>query len=79
MPIANGIVQLQMLLKKLLRKNYCLLQSVLQQLYLDKIIAQLLATYCFRVYFSLDSSCHIKDEFCPKTANSIVKATDLIA
>ena len=31
-----------MLLKKLLRKNYCLLKSCLQQLYLNKMMTQLL-------------------------------------
>ena len=40
--MANGIVELLMLLKKLLQKNYHLLKSCLQQLYLNKIITQLL-------------------------------------
>ena len=40
--MANGVVELLMLLKKLLQKNYRLLKSCLQQLYLNKIITQLL-------------------------------------
>jgi len=41
MPIANGVVELLMLLKKLLQKNYRLLKSCLQQLYLNKMMTQL--------------------------------------
>ena len=40
--MANGIVELLMLLKKLLRKNYRLRKSCLQQLYLNKMMTQLL-------------------------------------
>jgi len=42
MPIANGVVQLLMLLEKLLQKNHCFLKSCLHQLYLNKVITQLL-------------------------------------
>jgi len=41
-PIANGVVELLMMLKKLLQKNYRLLKSCLQQLYLNKMMTQLL-------------------------------------
>ena len=40
--MANGVVELLMLLKKLLQKNYHLLKSCLQQLYLNKMMTQLL-------------------------------------
>ena len=40
--MANGIVELLMLLKKLLQKNYHLRKSCLQQLYLNKMMTQLL-------------------------------------
>ena len=40
--MANGVVELLMLLKKLLQKNYRLLKSCLQQLYLNKMMTQLL-------------------------------------
>ena len=40
--MANGIVELLMLLKKLLQKNYRLHKSCLQQLYLNKMMTQLL-------------------------------------
>jgi len=57
-PIANGIVQLLMLLK-LLQKNYRLLKSCLQQLYLNKIITQLLHL----VFVFTPAANLVKDEF----------------
>ena len=55
-PGTTPISQLLMLLKKLLQKNYCLLKSCLPQLYLNKIITQLL--FVFTPAANL-----VKDEF----------------
>ena len=60
--MANGVVELLMLLKKLLQKNYCLLKSCLQQLYLNKMMTQLL---------------HLVFMFTPaKATNSIANGTN---
>ena len=59
MPIANGVVELLMLLKKLLQKNYRLLKSCLQQLYLNKMMTQLLHL----VFVFIPAANLVTDEF----------------
>ena len=77
MPIINGVVQLLMLLKKLLQKNYRFLKSCLQQLYLNKIITQLLHL----VFVFTPAANLVTDEFScqSEVTNSKAKATNSIA
>ena len=75
--IANGLVQLRMLMKKLWRKNYCLLKSCLQQLYFDKIMKQLLNHILFSCLLHL--SVLLQTNFHAKATNSIAKAMNSIA
>jgi len=90
-PIANGVVKLLMLLKKLLQKNYRLLKSCLQQLYLNKMMTQLLhLVFVFTPAANLvtdEFSCQ-SDEFKSQSdefnsiangTNSFAKATKSIA
>ena len=75
MPIANGIAQLLILLKKLLQKNYRLLKSCLQQLYLNKIMTQLL-----HLVFVLTLAAYlVMMNFCAKVMNSKVKVMNSIS
>ena len=82
MPIANGVVQLLMLLKKLLQKNYRLLKSCLQQLYLNKIITHLLhLVFVFTPGANLvkdQFSCQ-SDKFKSQMMNSIANRTNSFA
>ena len=79
MPIANGVVQLLMLLKKLLQKNYRLLKSCLQQLYLNKIITQLLhLVFVFTPAANLDSKAKAMNSIANRT-NSFANRTKSIA
>ena len=72
--MANGVVELLMLLKKLLQKNYRLRKSCLQQLYLNKMMAQLLHL----VFVFTPAANLVMDEFFVAT-NSIANGTNSIA
>ena len=63
MPIANGIVELLMLLKKLLQKNYCLLKSCLQQLYLMTQLLHLVFVFTPAANLVMDEFSCQSDEF----------------
>ena len=64
-----------MLLKKLLQKNHCLLKSCLQQLYLNKIMTQLLHL----VFVFTPAANLVMYNFHAKVMNSKAKATNSIA
>ena len=74
-PMANGIVELLMLLKKLLQKNYRLLKSCLQQLYLNKMMTQLLHL----VFVFTPAANLVWTNSKAKVTNSIANGTNSIA
>jgi len=78
MPIANGVIQLLMLLKKLLQKSYRLLKSCLHQLYLNKIITQLLFTPAANLVTVFVQSAKVTNSIANGT-NSFANGTKLIA